>query len=126
MMDPGEVQDRLRRTFDAVAATTQVDAAPARRTRRARRPLASAIVPLGALLAAAVTVASVLMFTHNRGGSGVELVRIAPVNPAGSETVPGLKAIPGMLAVAAENGVPAGYVRKSDVDIPPEEYREHV
>ncbi len=121
MIDAHDLEDRLRRTFDAVAATTRVEVAP--RAPRARRRTTSSIVAVGSLLVAAVVVTCTLLVA--RDGDGRSRVRThAPI--ASPTSVGGLRSIRGKQVVANEQGQPVGYLDQSLIAMPPKEFDKRV
>ena len=119
MSEAPDLEDRLRRTLDAVAATTVAGAPRSRpvKRRRGRAP----VVAFGTLAAAALVIVLVLV-----NGPSRDNTKVRTGEPVSTTVEVGLRAIPGMMAVADESGHPVGYVRRSDIDIPFREYAKRV
>src|SRR4051794_12009738 len=122
MIDDAEVRDRLRRTFDAVAQTTRVGAAPRDRMRRLPFSYGNAAAALVVASAAAL----VLLFGVGRQSPTRVRTGIPADEPTTTPAVIGLHSLPGFTVIASESGGAAGYVRTSYLRMPYAEYQQTV
>jgi hypothetical protein len=118
MIDVPEVEERLRRTFDAVAATTRVDLPPRQRHFSSRVSRG----PIVAIVAAGVAIVAVLLLVSGHDSS----THVRTNTPSSATSTKRLRSLPGLIVVASEDGHQVGYLKQWYLHIPPRIYKTRV